>query len=145
MRLNRMLQPWLDTATWNTLVNGVQPDGVEARATPDATIGAGTSAANIPTGVRTIDVLTSVRAFSAGAANRGWALLPLPGGTDGLSFSSSEAATLAQRPKLTITFTPPAVQSAAALTAALPPATSLRLSQRLSLRHERAVIGVIDV
>jgi hypothetical protein len=117
MRLHRMLAPWSDTNTWNSLVNGVQTDNVEALQTADATVGAGTSAANIGAGALNVDVTASLRAWSAGAANRGWALLPLPGGTDGLSFASSEAATLTSRPTLTITFTPPATQALAVVAA----------------------------
>jgi hypothetical protein len=135
MRLHRMLTPWSDTATWNTLVNGIQTDGVEALATADATVGAGTSAANIGTGALNVDVTASLRAWSAGAANRGWALLPLAGGTDGLSFASSEGATLAQRPTLTVTFTPPAAQ-AAALAIAIAPAPAERFRPKRSLFAE---------
>jgi hypothetical protein len=132
MRLHRMLANWSDTNTWNTLTNGISPDDTEAAATPDATVGQGTAAANIPTGVLTLDVTASLRAWSAGAINRGWALLPLPGGTDGLSFSSSEATTLTQRPKLTVTFVPPATIQ---LQAEAPPPRTARqkLSQRQSI------------
>ena len=108
LRLHRMLSPWSDTATWSSLTNGVQPDGIESTTTPDASLGAPNSTANIPTGVLTIDVTNSLRAWSAGATNQGWALLPLPAGSNGITLTSSEGATLSQRPKLTVTFTPPA-------------------------------------
>jgi len=133
MRLHRMLASWSDTATWNTLVNGVQIDGVEAFPTADATVGAGTSTANIGAGPLNVDVTASLRAWSAGAANRGWALLPLAGGTDGLSFASSEGATLTQRPSLTVTFTPPPAQTTAIAAA---PAPAARLRPRRSLFAE---------
>lgn len=118
MRLHRMASAWSDTATWNSLVNGIQTDGVEAAPAADATVGSGTSTANIGVGALNIDVTASLRAWSAGAPNRGWALLPLPGGTDGLSFTSSDGATITQRPRLTVTFTPPAAAPAAIAPAA---------------------------
>jgi hypothetical protein len=108
---HRMLQSWTDTSTWNLLVGGVQPDGSEALATPDL------STSSSVTGAHSVTVTASVAAWSAGATNLGWALLP--GGTDGWGFESSEAATSANRPKLTVTFTtdhapdPPANESPA--------------------------------
>lgn len=113
LRLHRMRSAWSDTATWNSLVDGIQPDGVEAAATPDLTLGAPNGSANIPAGVFTLDVTASLRAWSAGATNRGWAVLPLPGGSNGLTMTSSDGTTLSQRPKLTVTFTPPVAQGAA--------------------------------
>jgi hypothetical protein len=128
-----MLAPWSDTNTWNTLLNGVSPDNTEAAASPDATVGAPTAAATIPAGALTIDVTASLRAWSTGTPNRGWALLPLPGGTDGLSFSSSEGATITQRPKLTLTFIPPAAQQQQVNTPPASPTVRLKLLQRQSL------------
>jgi hypothetical protein len=130
-----MAGPWSDTATWNGLVNGVQPDGVEALAAADVTLGAGNASANVAAGALSIDVTASLRAWSAGSPNRGWALLPLPGGSNGITLVSSDGATLSQRPKLTITFTPPA-QAQAALIPTAPAAARAKLLQRRSLAAE---------
>ena len=66
-----------------------------------------TAGANVPAGPLKIDVTSSVRAWAAGEPNWGWALLPFPGGTNGITFASAEAATAAVRPQLTVSFTPP--------------------------------------
>ena len=135
MRLHRMAAAWSDAATWNSLVNGIQGDGVEALAAADVTLGAGNGNANIPAGALNVDVTASLLAWSAGSPNRGWALLPLPGGANGITLVSSEGVTLSQRPKLTVTFTPPAQTQATAIPT--PPATArAKLLQRRSLAAE---------
>ncbi|HEV8701325.1 MAG TPA: LamG-like jellyroll fold domain-containing protein [Candidatus Polarisedimenticolia bacterium] len=94
---HRMIQSWSATSTWNSLVGGVQANGIEAVATADV------SGASSATGPFSIGVTASLAAWSAGGSNLGWALLP--GGTDGWGFDSSEAATVANRPRLAVTFT----------------------------------------
>ena len=133
MRLHRMLQPWSDTATWNSMGAGIQPDGVEAAPSPDASVGIGNANANITLGVLTIDVTPSLRAWSTGSPNHGWALLPLPGGTNGLTLLSSDGATITQRPKLTVTFTPPAQGQVHPASIAPPAVARSKLLQRRAL------------
>ncbi len=107
---HRMLVAWNDTTdTWNTLVNGIQNDGSEAVTETNATIinpRPGTIGV-----VRDVDVTTSVQAWSDGAANFGWVILP--GGTDGYRFDSSDALTTNNRPCLIIDYvvltTPPGI------------------------------------
>jgi concanavalin A-like lectin/glucanase superfamily protein/slime mold repeat-containing protein len=94
---HRMLQSWSGASTWDSLVGGVQANGTEAVATPDV------SSASSVTGQHSVNVTASVAAWAAGAVNLGWALLP--GGTDGWGFESSEAATAANRPRLSVTYT----------------------------------------
>lgn len=94
--LHRMLQPWTATDNWNTWVGGVQADGVEANSTSDVT-----SFLN-STGTHTINVTASVAAWAAGAANHGW-VFRNPG-DDSWQFDSSEGATVANRPRLSITY-----------------------------------------
>ena len=94
---HRMLQSWGASSTWDSLVGGVQADGIEAVATADL------SSSSSATGQHSVAVTASVAAWSAGGTNLGWALLP--GGTDGWGFDSSEAVTPANRPKLIVTFT----------------------------------------
>ena len=94
-RFHRMLKSWGENASWNSLTNGIQTDDVEASSTPDF------SNSTVPIGARTINVTNSIAAWSAGAANFGWALIPL--GNDGWAFNSREAATAP--PSLSITYT----------------------------------------
>ncbi len=99
---HRLLTDWdVNTVTWNSFVDGVQADDIEAVATPDfSVVGAGN-------GLLSIDLTPSLNAFVNGADNFGFALLPLPGGTDGVDFFTSEAPEglplLFNPPLLTIT------------------------------------------
>ncbi|AXY42274.1 Ig-like domain-containing protein [Halomonas sp. JS92-SW72] len=83
--LHRMLLPWSDSATWNSLENGIQADGIEAMIQSDLNTGF------IPAGTTRLDVTTSLQAWADGQANHGWALLPL--GPDGWKFHSAEGST----------------------------------------------------
>ncbi len=91
--IHRMLQSWSPTATWNSFINGVSADGVEAVATPDMTTGA------TSTGATSFDVTASVQAWANGAVNNGWVFRSL--GTNGWDFYSSEGSV---RPQLTIRY-----------------------------------------
>jgi hypothetical protein len=106
VNMHRMLASWSETTTtWNTLVNGVDPDGIEAAVTPDVT---GFDTALTVPFVITLDsdvypgMLATAQAWSDGAANNGWVLLPT--GTDGYRADSSEAANVANRPLLTVDY-----------------------------------------
>lgn len=93
--LHRMIGTWEDSATWSSMIGGVQADGIEAEIVADVSGASGL-------GTYMLDVTASIEAWSAGAINRGWAFLPL--GTDSWQFSSAEATTVGQRPLLTITY-----------------------------------------
>jgi hypothetical protein len=95
--VHRVLIPWDEDSTWNSLVDGVSADGTEALAAPDARFLSG-AAANIVN----LNVTATVQAWSNGADNWGWVLLPT--GTDGYDLNTSETGTAAQRPGLTITY-----------------------------------------
>lgn len=83
VNFHRLLLPWTDAATWNTFGGGIQANGVEALAAPDAQ-----TASYVATGWQTLDVKTSLVAWLANpAANFGWAMLPT--GTDGVDWYSS--------------------------------------------------------
>ncbi len=99
---HRMLQTWSDADNWNTWTGGIQPNDIEAVATAD--VGSFLNA----TGSHVVSVTNSLAAWSAGAANLGWALLTPPGGDDSWQFDSSEAANVATRPRLSVTFIPAA-------------------------------------
>jgi hypothetical protein len=88
-----MLMPWSDRDTWSSLGAGVQADGVEATAAYDLRTGF------VPAGGTALDVTASLQAWANGAANYGWALLPL--GSEGWKFDSAEGLT---PPKLTVEF-----------------------------------------
>jgi hypothetical protein len=98
--LHRMLACWEDTNTWSTFGAGIQADGIEAVATADTTGLLNT------TGTYDFTVTNSVTAWSAGALNLGWALLPLGG--SGWGLDSAQGTT---KPKLVVTFTPPSACS----------------------------------
>ena len=83
LQIYEMLQNWTDSATWNSLGNGIQADGVEAATTSVATT------AFVNPGKLTIDVTASLQAWQANPnANYGWAFLST--GTDGVDFYSAE-------------------------------------------------------
>jgi hypothetical protein len=104
VNIHRMVGAWDEASTWNSLVAGVQADGVEAAVATDVVL------PSVASGVRVIDVTPAVTAWTNGAANQGWALLPT--GSDGWDFSSSEATTTTQRPQLTVRVLNPGVQRA---------------------------------
>ena len=95
--LHRMRTGWDNSSTWNSLIGGVQIDGTDAVAAADVVTGATAS------GSRAFDVTASVRAWAGGAANRGWVFDAAS--SDGWDFASSEAATVANRPLLSVTYT----------------------------------------
>ncbi len=102
-RLHRLLGPWSTTATWNSLASGVQPDGREASGGFGSQAGSAFRTPLVPvvSGL-TIDVTADVQAWTNGAANLGWAILPWNAGTDGWAFSSSEASAIDDRPRLEV-------------------------------------------
>lgn len=104
-----MLRDWNEaTATWNSLGNGIQADGVEATAVPFASIGANNGQANIAGPLLEVDVTASLVAAKAGSLpGYGWALLPfMPSGTNGVDFTSSEGFLMADRPLLSVEVAP---------------------------------------
>ncbi|WP_145084747.1 DNRLRE domain-containing protein [Aureliella helgolandensis] len=112
-QMHRLLSAFdADAATWNSTGDGVQADGVEARAEFDSQIGLLAGSGSSGTGIGSISVLEDLRAWATGEANHGWALLPWEGGTDGWQISSSEASDASQRPTLRIEWLPAGMQSA---------------------------------
>ncbi len=91
--VHRMLAPWSEGATWNSLGSGVQTDDSEAVGVADA------EADGAPKGSVSLDVTAGVRAWADGAVNHGWALLP--GGSDGWDFYSAEGF---MPPRLVVTY-----------------------------------------
>ena len=93
---HRMLQTWAATDTWNSRTAGVSRDGVEA-------------ANNAINGdywqeimMARFSVTSDVQAWVNGASNFGWLLEPTR--ESPMTFDSSEAATVANRPKLLVSY-----------------------------------------
>ncbi len=86
VNFHRMLRPWSHTDTWNTLINGVQTDGVEAASSADLT-------ANVfSIGALSFDLTNSVQTWLATpASNNGWLLNSTV--TDGVTIASAESTT----------------------------------------------------
>jgi hypothetical protein len=105
-RLHRMIADWNDTATWNSLVNGVSADSVEAAATPSFS-----AVPDVDGGPNIFDVTGDIELFKAGTANRGWVIRPSSSGTgDGWTFRSSQnTVDVALRPTLEIVYSLPVV------------------------------------
>ncbi len=104
---HRMLAAWSATDTWDSLTAGISADDTEAVSTASFT-----QVPNILSAPVIFDVTGDVAAWLAGAANRGWALLPM--GTDGWVAASSKSATASQRPRLEIAYTVPVAAGYAA-------------------------------
>ncbi|HUW31627.1 MAG TPA: DNRLRE domain-containing protein [Planctomycetota bacterium] len=96
--VHRMLTTWSDTATWNSMANGVDEAGIEYVTQPDA--------AKRPNSVNfayDIDVTAGVQAWAdAPSTNFGWVILP--GGPNTWRICTANNGTAANRPKLTIVF-----------------------------------------
>ena len=95
--LHRMLADWGEGSTWDGMNGGVAADGVEAAATADGTV-----TPDVLGGAAEFDVRATVQAWSNGASNFGWALLP--DGSNGWRLESSEAPAPEARPRLSVTF-----------------------------------------
>ena len=94
---------WTEAATtWNNF-------GGEAGVQTDE-LGASIAAAPIPAGTAAIDVTASLQSWVANpAANRGW--IVVPASNDGIQVRSAEYATATDRPRLSVTFVPPAAST----------------------------------
>ena len=99
--LHRVLTTWTSDSTWTSLGGGLTRDGVEVSTVADALV-TGTTA----TGTKTVDGLqNSLQAWSNGEANNGWALYG--DNATNWSLTSANGATVAQRPLLIVSYTPP--------------------------------------
>jgi hypothetical protein len=97
VQLYRVLGPWSDTNTWESLSDGLSAEAGEIAAVPDATV------ITTQLGYVDIDVTASVQAWIEDhQANYGWALIT--SGANGSSFDSSESTNAVRRPLLMINF-----------------------------------------
>jgi hypothetical protein len=105
VNLHRMLVPFGDAPTWNSLVSAVSADGLEASRHKDS-FTFGKIAAN--SSEISFDVTDTVQDWVGGAANHGWVFLNTGG--NGWDFYTSDFDKVAQRPKLVVEFLPPAAR-----------------------------------
>ena len=100
IRFHRMLATWSEATTWNSMTNGIQANDVEAMSAHDAQVADPSSS-----GLEVITGLAAaLQSWSDGATNNGWVIL---NNTDnGWNFRSSEFATVASRPLLTVDWSP---------------------------------------
>ena len=95
--LHRLRVPFSAASTWNSLVDGISPDNVEAAATADFT-----ATPRFANDVGRFDVTGTLQDVAAGGTNDGW-LLKMAG-TDSWRFVLSENVTsIAGRPTLQVT------------------------------------------
>jgi hypothetical protein len=106
MGFYRMKLPWTqDTVTSNSFlpIRGVQTNGVEAEAFPDYVVPDNQLTLNNV--FLDMDVTKSLQAWATGTTNFGW--LVDQTAVNGWDFATSETTNIANRPKLTVDFTPP--------------------------------------
>lgn len=110
---HRMIATWDESVTFNSLTTsgvGVQYDNIEASSTSTATV---TNPSTLSTLVN-VDVTADLQHWADNVSEslRGWAIKPCAnegavaptGCTDGWFVDSSETATIANRPRLTVTY-----------------------------------------
>ena len=90
---HRMLKPWNENATWNSMDGGISANNSEAVSQAYARV------SDVKKGILNVDVTSSVQAWVNGAPNYGWAILP--DGGNGWDFYSSEGF---WAPRLVVTY-----------------------------------------
>lgn len=106
--LHRMLVPWdSENETWNSIGGGVQLDDQIARSIYESQIGTVSSNGATTVGTVWVSVTPDVNAWvNGGETNFGWVLPAWPGNRDGTFFSPSETASVADRPRLRVSWLP---------------------------------------
>jgi VCBS repeat-containing protein len=103
---NAMLADWNADSTWDSMVNGISANGIEASSV--VTTQAGNSSLNplAQGGINDFEVTSDVQNWVRGTANKGWAILPWTNGSDGwFLYSSDYNFSPAFRPQLQVFFT----------------------------------------
>ena len=110
--LHRMIATWDESSTFNSLTGGVSYNNTEAASV--ATAAVLNPGANTLNALVNFDVTADLQlwADNVSLSTRGWAVkpcsnsgaAPVTGCTDGWFFNSSETATIANRPVLTVTY-----------------------------------------
>lgn len=124
-----MLQPWQDTNTWNSLVDGVTADGVEAAVAPTAVAGNANRDPNVQAAMLSFELTPDVQAWvNNSRPNYGWAILPWPSGSDGWGFGTAEQTAAVNRPQLRVYYTPGVVPEVVTLLPLLVTPTTVQVS-----------------
>jgi hypothetical protein len=118
INIQKLLKPWVESqATWNIYSTGNNwgsPGGslnaADCSSTVSATISITTTYNHWHTIASTANLVADVQSWVDGAQNNGWRLYPTATGKY-TAFASSDNATAGNRPKLTITYTPPTNQA----------------------------------
>jgi hypothetical protein len=100
---------WNATDTWDTWVNGVDTDGIEAAVSPTATLPVNGQGETVQPTRHNIELTADLQAWANGTANYGWAVMPWPNGNNGWAFNSSEGSSVTAEnthPKLRVFFSP---------------------------------------
>lgn len=100
VRFYRMLVPWSDATTWNSMTNGIQTNNVEAMSVHDVLV------LNPSLGGQVVipGFGVALQSWSYGNTNNGWVITN--NNDDGWNFRSSEWGTVAERPLLTVDWSP---------------------------------------
>ncbi|MEM7311262.1 MAG: DNRLRE domain-containing protein [Planctomycetota bacterium] len=103
--VHRVLVPWDEGSTWNSLGNGLQV-GSELTSAFASFDGDNSPDSDF---LRRIDVTSSVQAWSDGSANWGFAILPeiISGNDDGIEIRTSESSIEILRPRLEVIYEEP--------------------------------------
>jgi hypothetical protein len=88
---NRALKSWTTNDTWNTLVDGMSADDVEAVAAATAMLPLPGFSSNVKPTKWVIELTQDMQAWVNGAPNNGWVLFPRTNGSNGWAFNSAEA------------------------------------------------------
>lgn len=111
VNLHRMLVPFDESVTWNSMISGVSADGFEASRHKDAFTFGKISADSSEI---IFDVRDTVQLWANGQANHGWAFLNTGG--NGWDFYVSEFENVNQRPKLVVEYSVVQDNAAASIT-----------------------------
>ncbi len=122
-----LLKPWDASNTWNTWVNGISADGVEAALSPTATLPSEGYGATVQATRHAVEITADVQAWvNSVRENNGWVILPWEDGSNGWNFNSAEASLADMRPQLRVYYTPAvATEVVTLLTPVVSPTTVL--------------------
>ena len=98
---------WTPTDTWDTWVNGIDTDNIEAASVPTTTLPVDGLGTTIQATKVNVEITADVQAWVNGSsANNGWALMPWPNGNNGWAFNSADNTRVETRPLLRVYYTP---------------------------------------
>lgn len=106
-QFHAVLKSWNAADTWNTWVNGVDTDGIEAAVAPTVTLPVAGLGETVQPTKHNIEITADVQAWASGVlANNGWAIMPWPNGNNGWAFNAADEARVDMHPLLRIYYSP---------------------------------------